>query len=236
MARFLRCNCGCSQQSPSTIGVGLPMVDAFKWRPSTPSDPSTASIVGSYRQAHAALPISAPVFNTLPLVQPPPQTTTVMSQFNSIYQESMLEVCKTQDQSQATLSSLTTTSAAGLPVNAIHGVVPTELRGVFVSNLPFGAGENEIRALFSRVGTIREFWLNINKTTKKSKGSCTIQYDAVEQAQRAIERFNGTNFMNMQLFVRGDRTTRSRTYLPSSTRDQRSSGMPTIVDGSKAFN
>nr|POE64839.1 protein hrb1 [Quercus suber] len=123
-----------------------------------------------------------------------------------------------------------TCTPAGTPVNTTFGTVRMEARGVFVSGLNYKARTKDIEALFSRAGVVSRCELHKDGSTGKSKGSATIQYMTADDAQRAIESFDGNVFMGMRIHVRRDKeATAVRTPILQPKKPHE----PIIVNGSQ---
>jgi hypothetical protein len=138
-------------------------------------------------------------------------------------------------------------SPMGTYVNVGRGAVETEVRGVFVSNIDYGAGTKELERFFGRAGEIVCCRLQRNPVTGKSKGNATVQYATADEARNAVRLFNDEKHMSMRLRVRLDRgaiatgvpmpsASSSRSDGTASTtrpaRRSRDGTEPVIVDGS----
>jgi cold-inducible RNA-binding protein len=62
---------------------------------------------------------------------------------------------------------------------------------VFVGNLEFRTTQQELEALFSQVGSIREIFLPSDRNTGRPRGFAFVEYESEDDAEKAIERFNG---------------------------------------------
>jgi RNA recognition motif-containing protein len=62
---------------------------------------------------------------------------------------------------------------------------------IFIRNLPFSVTEEKIRALFSKIGEIKELNLPYDNTKKMFKGFCFLQYETKREALKAITELNG---------------------------------------------
>ncbi|KAL6513380.1 hypothetical protein OROGR_020866 [Orobanche gracilis] len=87
---------------------------------------------------------------------------------------------------------------------------PEDARGVFkscrlfVRNLPYTTIEDELHEHFSKVGTVSEVHLVVDKDTKRSKGIGYVLYSGSEFAARAIEEFDSSIFQGRLLHVMPD--------------------------------
>jgi RNA recognition motif-containing protein len=62
---------------------------------------------------------------------------------------------------------------------------------VFVGNLEFRTTREELEALFSQAGTIRDIVLPTDRNTGRPRGFAFVEYESDDEAAQAIERFNG---------------------------------------------
>jgi len=136
-------------------------------------------------------------------------------------------------------------SAAGTHVNVGHGVIKTEVRGVFISNIDYKASTRDLQRFFSRAGEIVNCQLQKDPGTGKSKGNATVQYAAANDAKNAVRLFHNEKYMGMRLKVRLDKepvavgvptasSSRSTGTASTSraTQQSRNNTEPIIVNGS----
>lgn len=64
-------------------------------------------------------------------------------------------------------------------------------RKVFVGNLPFSMGENEVRALFEQKGTVDDVKIMRDADTGRSRGFAFVEMASDEEADKAIKELNG---------------------------------------------
>lgn len=76
-----------------------------------------------------------------------------------------------------------------------------ETAKLFIGNLPFSATEDDIKTLFSEVGTVEEVRLINDRETGRSKGFGFITFAEEQMAKAAIEKFNGHEFQGRPLRV-----------------------------------
>ncbi|KAF2192609.1 hypothetical protein K469DRAFT_746003 [Zopfia rhizophila CBS 207.26] len=98
-------------------------------------------------------------------------------------------------------------STSGMPVNVRHGAILTEARGIFISNLNYAVGLNELNTLLNSVGRPIESKLHQDSRTSASKGIATAKFATKEEAQSAVAHLNGCLHMGMTLKVRLDTET-----------------------------
>ncbi|CAK1359558.1 unnamed protein product [Cercospora beticola] len=235
-ARFLQCNCGHSARSPPAVNGILPMVAAsLQWQPLTPG-PAVVPSARQFSTGQTRTRMSVPNPNRVPVQWSSQQMGGPMPQYGINPQTALAQgYAIQQTQAQAATLAQPAYNTARLPVNMMYGAVRTEARGVYVSHLPYSASEKDIKNWFSQAGRIVEFRLNIDRTTKKSKGNCTIQYGSIAEAKRAIDIFHEKNFMDMKLQVRFDKT--AKPVVPTSQSNPgRSAAGPLIVDSNRPYS
>ena len=118
------------------------------------------------------------------------------------------------------------TSSDGLPINTRNGCAKTEARAVFVTQLSYKAKEPELEAHFSQAGKVISCQIKKDPKTRKSKGYAQIEYGSTQEAARAIDMFNDSEYMGMRLHVRSDKD--KTTVVPPRAADTG----PLIVNGS----
>ena len=72
---------------------------------------------------------------------------------------------------------------------------------MYVGNLSFDAGENEIRDLFSQYGTVTDIHLPMDRTTGRKRGFAFVTLDSAEGMNAAIAALNGQQFMGRALTI-----------------------------------
>jgi cold-inducible RNA-binding protein len=75
---------------------------------------------------------------------------------------------------------------------------PTRL---FVGNLSYQTGENDLQDYFAQAGTVASVNLMLDKTTGKSRGFAFVEFADSESAQRAIEQLHNKEFQGRQLTI-----------------------------------
>lgn len=209
---------------------------SLQWQPLTPTGPAVVPSARQFSTGQARTRMSVPNPNGVPVQWSSQQMGGPMPQYGINPQTALAQgYAMQQAQAQAATSALPAYNTARLPVNMMYGAVRTEARGVYVSHLPYSASEKDIKNWFSQAGRIVEFRLNIDRTTKKSKGNCTIQYGSIAEAKRAIDIFHEKNFMDMKLQVRFDKT--AKPVVPTSQSNPgRSTAGPLIVDSNRPYS
>jgi RNA recognition motif-containing protein len=81
---------------------------------------------------------------------------------------------------------------------------------LYVGNLPFKAEEEELRTLFQQAGTVESVNIIRDKMSGQSRGFGFVEMATAEDAQKAIEMFNGHNLDNRPITVNEARPQTSR--------------------------
>jgi RNA recognition motif-containing protein len=72
---------------------------------------------------------------------------------------------------------------------------------LFVGNLPFSASSTELEELFTPFGTVSRAQVITDRDTGRSRGFGFVEMDSDEEAQKAIDSLDGTDFEGRQLKV-----------------------------------
>ena len=72
---------------------------------------------------------------------------------------------------------------------------------LYVGNLSYDTSEDELRSLFTQVGTVNEVVLIKDRDTGTSKGFAFVTMGSQDEANKAIEQFNGKSLGNRELTV-----------------------------------
>jgi len=81
---------------------------------------------------------------------------------------------------------------------------------LFVGNLPYETGENDLQALFSRAGTVESVKVMRDMATGRARGFAFVEMSSDEEAQKAISELN-----EYQLGGRGLTVNEARPKAPS---------------------
>jgi RNA recognition motif-containing protein len=65
---------------------------------------------------------------------------------------------------------------------------------LYVGGLPYATRDDELKELFSKAGTVASATVIIDRMSGRSKGFGFVEFDSDEEAQNAIEMFDGTDF------------------------------------------
>ena len=77
---------------------------------------------------------------------------------------------------------------------------------LFVRNLPYSCGEDELTALFKKHGPIAECHIVIDRETKRSKGTGYVLFMVPEHAVKAMDKLDGSIFQGRLIHVLPART------------------------------
>lgn len=75
------------------------------------------------------------------------------------------------------------------------------MKKLFVGSLPFTAKEDELKDLFSQAGTVESSIIIMDKMTGRSKGFGFVEMSSDEEAQKAVEMFNGSDMGGRNIIV-----------------------------------
>ncbi len=92
---------------------------------------------------------------------------------------------------------------------------------LYVGNLSYDTTEDELRSLFTQAGTVNDVALIKDRNTGNSKGFAFVTMNSQEEANKAIEQFNGRSLGNRELTVNiaRPREERPRSNFDSSNRN-----------------
>lgn len=74
-------------------------------------------------------------------------------------------------------------------------------RRLYVGNIPFAAGEDELRELFSKVGQIESVHVVTDRATGRPRGFAFVEMVNDDDAQKAINDLDQTDFQGRRLAV-----------------------------------
>jgi RNA recognition motif-containing protein len=72
---------------------------------------------------------------------------------------------------------------------------------LYVGNLPYSVGENDLKRLFSQAGTVETVALPLDRETGRPRGFGFVQMADEGEAESAIQQFNGYTLDGRQLRV-----------------------------------
>lgn len=74
-------------------------------------------------------------------------------------------------------------------------------RNLFVGGLSYKTTEDMLRAAFEEIGTVNSVKLIMDKATGRSKGYGFVEMENEDEAQTAIDTYNGQKFDGRELKV-----------------------------------
>jgi RNA recognition motif-containing protein len=74
-------------------------------------------------------------------------------------------------------------------------------RKLFVGNLPFSAGEQDLQDLFAQAGGVESVTVMRDQMTGRARGFAFVEMATDEDAQKAIQQFNEYNLGGRNLTV-----------------------------------
>ena len=72
---------------------------------------------------------------------------------------------------------------------------------LFVGNLSFQTGENDIQDYFGQAGSVTSVNLMLDKMTGRSRGFAFVEYATPEDTQKAIDQFHDKDFQGRKITV-----------------------------------
>ncbi len=72
---------------------------------------------------------------------------------------------------------------------------------LYVGNLSYSSGEEELRELFSQYGTVESVAVITDRDTGRSKGFAFVEFNNDQEAQNAISALNGKEVSGLSLTV-----------------------------------
>ena len=81
---------------------------------------------------------------------------------------------------------------------------------IYVGNLSYDAGENDIRQLFEEYGSVESVNIIMDRMTNRSKGFGFVEMNNDDEAEKAIEELNGKEHLGRDLKVNVARPRKER--------------------------
>ena len=72
---------------------------------------------------------------------------------------------------------------------------------LFVGNLSYQTGENDLQDYFAQAGAVASVNLMLDKMTGKSRGFAFVEFATPEEAQKAVEMFHDKDFQGRKITV-----------------------------------
>lgn len=82
---------------------------------------------------------------------------------------------------------------------------------LYVGNLSFKAGNDEVRDLFSQYGNVLDVALPMDRESGRPRGFAFVTMETADEAQKAIDGLNGQDFQGRDLQVNEARPPEPRT-------------------------
>jgi RNA recognition motif-containing protein len=79
---------------------------------------------------------------------------------------------------------------------------------IYVANLPFETSEPELKALFSKAGSVMSVKIVKDRQTGQPRGFAFVEMSTQWEARRAVSMLNRTDFMGKNLLVKEARESR----------------------------
>ena len=116
------------------------------------------------------------------------------------------------------------------PINATGGLVQTESRGIFISQLDYGVDQRQLEEYLRRIGPFDSCEIRRDPASGRSRGIATAKFASAEAAARAVQVLHGQKLMSKTVSVRFD--TEKETVTPSSSNKSYHEGL-IIANGSQ---
>jgi len=81
---------------------------------------------------------------------------------------------------------------------------------LYVGNLSYTVKDDQLQQLFSQAGTVTSVKIIIDHATNRSKGFAFVEMSSDEEAQKAIQNFNETEFEGRKIIVNEARPQKPR--------------------------
>ena len=72
---------------------------------------------------------------------------------------------------------------------------------LFVGNLSFQTGENDLQEYFAQAGVVTSVNLMLDKISGRSRGFAFVEFATPAEAQKAIEQFHNKDFQGRNITV-----------------------------------
>ena len=92
---------------------------------------------------------------------------------------------------------------------------------IYVGNLSYSVTELSLRSLFEDFGAVTSAKIITDKITGASRGFGFVEMATAEEAQKAIDALNGTDFEGRKIVVNESRPRETSDFRGGSSRDSR---------------
>jgi cold-inducible RNA-binding protein len=72
---------------------------------------------------------------------------------------------------------------------------------LYVGNIPYSAGEDDLRTLFGKIGAVESISIPMDMATGRPRGFAFVEMSAEDEAARAITELNQADFQGRRLTV-----------------------------------
>lgn len=90
------------------------------------------------------------------------------------------------------------------PINATGGLIQTESRGIFISQLDYAIEQRQLEEYLRRIGPFDSCEIRRDPTSGRSRGIATAKFASAEAAARAIQVLHGQKILSKTVSVRFD--------------------------------
>jgi hypothetical protein len=189
--RLVECNCSVhfpgltdGQHSAGLCGVDIGRANQLGGKPYVAAPPQCRAVPQGY---------SYPVYPATISYAMQPINATGMHQMQTMQPM----------QPMAVQPPVYSASNSGMPVNIRDGAVLTESRGIFIQNLSYKVGSDELKSILYTVG--RPVGCKVHRhRSGVSKGVATAEFASTHEAQLAVTHLNRKQHEGMTLKVRLD--------------------------------
>ncbi|KAI5249092.1 hypothetical protein E4T42_05426 [Aureobasidium subglaciale] len=116
------------------------------------------------------------------------------------------------------------------PVNSTRGLVKTESRGIFISQLDYAIDQRQLEEYLHKIGFLDSCEIRRDPASGRSRGIATVKFTTTEAAARAVHMLNGQKLMSKTVNVRFD--TEKEAVTPTASSKNHRDGL-IIANGSK---
>jgi len=88
---------------------------------------------------------------------------------------------------------------------------------LYVGNLSYEVGDSNLTELFSQAGKVVSAKVITDRSSGRSKGFGFVELETEEEAQKAIQMFNETDFEGRNIVVNEARPQKKRDFPPRSS-------------------
>ena len=88
---------------------------------------------------------------------------------------------------------------------------------LYVGNLPYSSTSDSLKSLFSEVGSVASAQVMIDKFSSRSRGFGFVEMSTPEEAQSAIDKYNGYELDGRKIVVNEAKPMTERTERPRRT-------------------